>query len=282
VYDPNIIVRGNMPDRPYQELSDQQLDKLTQSLLDEIYHVNKEPDKSGLLGNRDKVLAKIAIRQAGRAEQFRNTSDDLLPMADVEIRVGHRERREAADELAGSLRVSGRAVAVTRYPVGWASPARGLTPIEEVAIFIGSGVATSLLNAFVTDVYNTAKSWPRQRFENNAQLRDAPTEVVRIFGPDNELLVYWELNKFGEDETNYYRPKEQFSVTLETAGDNRVEVMKKLRTIARVDVRQAKDVVDNAPVMLIEQTDDKAAAQVKTALKDAGATVIVRRHESDT
>lgn len=224
-----------MTGRPYQGLSDQQLDELTQSLLDQVSEASKEPDKDSLRTDRNEVLAEMAIRQLAGADESTSISGNPPSIIDAEIRIGHDsspEERAAAAELADNLRAIGRTVVITRYPEGWSAPAGagGLTVVEEVAIFIGSGVVSSILNSVVTDVYSTAKSWARKRLKENAPSKDipgsrprgflgrlrrgsapeaqrSPNEVVRIFGPDAKILMYWSLTELGEQE-NDYRPEE--------------------------------------------------------------------------
>ena len=285
-----------MADRPYQDLSEQQLDNLAESLFAQSYEALKDlremwtnaadhdrlkgteeyrklvSYESGLNNDRNKVVAELAICQIERAECSTGTRDMIPRTVEVEIRLGHNpspEKREAAEELAQNLRENGQGVAVTTYPEGWASPPRGITPVEQVLIFIGSGVATTLLNAVVTDVYNTAKIWARKRFGTNFRRLDTPTQEIQIILPGGTKIV-WELDNFGEHERDTRQQKIEVSVTLEAVGDNRVRLMKELRTIFRADIEEVKYAIDNTPVLLVERTDNETADQIKTALEERG------------
>ena len=182
---------------------------------------------------------------------------------------------EAVEELAAGLSGKGLSVAVG---AGWIPITRGLTPPEQILIYIGSGVSAALLNAIVTDVYNAAKDWGRKRFGNKSRLVDARAQEFVIFGPDGERLISWWIDGKGENEFDYRR---EFDVILKAAGRNKIPVMKELRALFDVDITQVKYIVENTPFRLLKRADKKTADQVKATLEGAGATVTVRRHQTE-
>ena len=73
-------------------------------------------------------------------------------------------------------------------------------------------------------------------------------------------------------------PEEQdeFDVILEAAGDKKIQVIKEVRTLTSLGLKEAKDLVDGAPKTVLEKANKEAAAKAKEALEAAGATVTVK------
>jgi large subunit ribosomal protein L7/L12 len=73
-------------------------------------------------------------------------------------------------------------------------------------------------------------------------------------------------------------PEEQdeFDVILEAAGDKKIQVIKEVRTLTSLGLKEAKDLVDGAPKTVLEKVNKEAAAKGKAALEGAGATVTVK------
>ena len=70
--------------------------------------------------------------------------------------------------------------------------------------------------------------------------------------------------------------KTEFSVVLAAAGDKKVAVIKVVRAVTSLGLKEAKDLVDGAPKPLKEGIDKKEAEDVKKQLEDAGATVEIK------
>ena len=73
-------------------------------------------------------------------------------------------------------------------------------------------------------------------------------------------------------------PEEQdeFDVILEAAGDKKIQVIKEVRTLTSLGLKEAKDLVDGAPKPVLEKVNKEAADKAKAALEGAGATVTVK------
>src|ERR1700710_2606183 len=71
--------------------------------------------------------------------------------------------------------------------------------------------------------------------------------------------------------------QEESDVILEAAGDKKIQVIKEVRTLTSLGLKEAKDLVDNAPKAVLEKVAKDAAEKAKAALAGAGATVPVRR-----
>jgi large subunit ribosomal protein L7/L12 len=73
-------------------------------------------------------------------------------------------------------------------------------------------------------------------------------------------------------------PEEQdeFDVILEGAGDQKIKVIKVVRELTSLGLKEAKDLVDAAPKVLLEKVTKEAAEKAQAALKDVGAGVTVK------
>jgi len=70
--------------------------------------------------------------------------------------------------------------------------------------------------------------------------------------------------------------KDEFDVILEAAGEKKIQVIKEVRTLTNLGLKEAKDLVDGAPKPLLEKVNKEAAEKAKAALEGAGATVTVK------
>ena len=70
--------------------------------------------------------------------------------------------------------------------------------------------------------------------------------------------------------------KDEFDVILESAGEKKIQVIKEVRTLTSLGLKEAKDLVDGAPKPLLEKVNKEAANKAKEALEAAGATVTVK------
>jgi large subunit ribosomal protein L7/L12 len=70
--------------------------------------------------------------------------------------------------------------------------------------------------------------------------------------------------------------KDEFDVTLEAAGDKKIQVIKEVRTLTSLGLKEAKDLVDGAPKPVLEKVNKEQADKAREALEAAGATVSVK------
>lgn len=70
--------------------------------------------------------------------------------------------------------------------------------------------------------------------------------------------------------------KTEFNVILAKSGDNKINVIKAIRTITGLGLKEAKDLVESAPAAVKEGVNKAQAAEIKKQLEDAGATVEVK------
>ena len=67
--------------------------------------------------------------------------------------------------------------------------------------------------------------------------------------------------------------KDSFNVVLASAGDKKIQVIKVVRTITELGLKEAKDLVESAPKAIKEDVAKAEAEEMKTKLEEAGATV---------
>ena len=67
--------------------------------------------------------------------------------------------------------------------------------------------------------------------------------------------------------------KSVFDVSLEDFGSNKIKVIKAVRGVTDLGLKDAKELVEGAPATVKEQVDKETAEEIKESLEDAGATV---------
>ena len=67
--------------------------------------------------------------------------------------------------------------------------------------------------------------------------------------------------------------QDEFDVVLTAAGDKKIQVIKEVRALTNLGLKEAKDLVDAAPKPVLEKVSKEDAEKAKTQLEGAGATV---------
>ena len=80
----------------------------------------------------------------------------------------------------------------------------------------------------------------------------------------------------GATEAAAEEEKDEFDVVLEAAGDKKIQVIKEVRTLTSLGLKEAKDLVDSAPKAVLEGANKEAAEKAKAQLEGAGATVSLK------
>ena len=70
--------------------------------------------------------------------------------------------------------------------------------------------------------------------------------------------------------------QDEFDVVLETVGEKKIQVIKEVRALTSLGLKEAKDVVDGAPKVVLEKVAKDVAEKAKAALEGAGATVTLK------
>ena len=68
----------------------------------------------------------------------------------------------------------------------------------------------------------------------------------------------------------------EFDVILQGVGDKKIQVIKEVRALTNLGLKEAKDLVDGAPKPVLEKVNKETADKAKEALEGAGATVSVK------
>ena len=80
----------------------------------------------------------------------------------------------------------------------------------------------------------------------------------------------------GGDAAPAEEEKDEFDVILEAAGDKKIQVIKEVRALTSLGLKEAKDLVDGAPKPVLENANKEDAEKAKAALEGAGATVTLK------
>ena len=76
----------------------------------------------------------------------------------------------------------------------------------------------------------------------------------------------------GDDAT----AQDEFDVVLEAAGDKKINVIKEVRALTNLGLKEAKDLVEAAPKTILEKVNKETADKAKEQLEGAGATVVLK------
>jgi large subunit ribosomal protein L7/L12 len=77
----------------------------------------------------------------------------------------------------------------------------------------------------------------------------------------------------GGDAGGAAEEQDEFTVTLTDAGGQKIQVIKAVRELTSLGLKEAKDLVDGAPKPIVEKVNKETAEAAKAKLEEAGATV---------
>ncbi|MEE8602987.1 MAG: 50S ribosomal protein L7/L12 [Euzebya tangerina] len=77
----------------------------------------------------------------------------------------------------------------------------------------------------------------------------------------------------GGGEAAAEEEKDSFDVVLTSAGDKKIQVIKEVRALTSLGLKEAKELVDSAPGAVLEGANKEDAEKAKEALEEAGASV---------
>ena len=77
-------------------------------------------------------------------------------------------------------------------------------------------------------------------------------------------------------EAEQAEEQDEFDVILEAAGEKKIQVIKEVRSLTSLGLKEAKDLVDGAPKTVLEKVNKESADKARAALEGAGATVTVK------
>jgi len=80
----------------------------------------------------------------------------------------------------------------------------------------------------------------------------------------------------GGDTAAAEEEKDEFDVVLEAAGDKKIQVIKEVRSLTSLGLKEAKDLVESTPKPVLEKVNKETADKAKDALEAAGASVTLK------
>jgi large subunit ribosomal protein L7/L12 len=80
----------------------------------------------------------------------------------------------------------------------------------------------------------------------------------------------------GAGDAEQAEEQDEFDVILEAAGEKKIQVIKEVRSLTSLGLKEAKDLVDGAPKTVLEKVNKESADKARAALEGAGATVTVK------
>jgi large subunit ribosomal protein L7/L12 len=80
----------------------------------------------------------------------------------------------------------------------------------------------------------------------------------------------------GGAEAEAAEEQDEFDVVLEGAGDKKIQVIKEVRSLTSLGLKEAKELVEGAPKPVLEKVNKEAAEKAKDALEAVGASVSVK------
>ena len=80
----------------------------------------------------------------------------------------------------------------------------------------------------------------------------------------------------GGGEAAAEEEKDAFDVVLESAGDKKIQVIKEVRALTSLGLKEAKELVEGAPKPILEKVEKEKAEEAKAKLEEAGATVSLK------
>ncbi|SNR97868.1 LSU ribosomal protein L12P [Geodermatophilus pulveris] len=124
---------------------------------------------------------------------------------------------------------------------------------------------TELLDAFKEMTLLELSEFVKQ-FEETFEVTAAAPVAVAAAAPGGG----------GGGDTPVVEEQDEFDVILEAAGEKKIQVIKEVRGLTSLGLKEAKDLVDGAPKPVLEKVAKDAAEKAKAALEGAGATVTVK------
>ena len=108
---------------------------------------------------------------------------------------------------------------------------------------------------------------------NMVEISELITEIEEKFGVTAAAPVAVAATGAADSSAGAEVEKTEFDVILESAGQAKINVIKAVRAITSLGLKEAKELVDSAPKAIKEGVAKTEAEEIKTQLEEAGATV---------
>jgi large subunit ribosomal protein L7/L12 len=111
---------------------------------------------------------------------------------------------------------------------------------------------------------------------NMLEISELIKEIEEKFGVTAAAPVAIAGGAAPVSETAATEEKTEFDVELTSVGDKKINVIKVIRTITSLGLKEAKELADNAPSSVKEVVPKEEAEEIKKQLEEAGATVTLK------
>ena len=111
---------------------------------------------------------------------------------------------------------------------------------------------------------------------NMLEISDLISDIEEKFGVSAATPVAVAGSAAPADGGDAAEEKSEFNIELTATGDKKIGVIKAIREITSVGLKEAKDMVDSAPSIVKESIGKEEAEEVKKKLEEAGATVTLK------
>ena len=108
------------------------------------------------------------------------------------------------------------------------------------------------------------------------ELSELVKELEEVFGVSAAMPMAFAAMPAGGEAEEAEEEKTSFDVVLEGYGDNKINVIKAVRELTSLGLKEAKDLVEGAPKNVLEGVDKAKAEEAAQKLKDAGAAVTLK------
>ena len=108
------------------------------------------------------------------------------------------------------------------------------------------------------------------------ELSELLKEFEERFGVTAAAPVAVAAAPTGGGEAPVVEEQDEFDVILNAAGEKKIQVIKEVRSLTSLGLKEAKDLVDSAPKPVLEKVSKEDAAKAKAQLEAAGASVEVK------
>ena len=111
---------------------------------------------------------------------------------------------------------------------------------------------------------------------NMLEVSELISDIEEKFGVSAVAPVAVAAAPSGGGEAGASEEKSDFNVELTSVGDKKINVIKVIREVTSLGLKEAKDLADNAPSVVKEAVPTDEANEVKAKLEEAGATVTLK------
>ena len=111
---------------------------------------------------------------------------------------------------------------------------------------------------------------------NMLEVSELISDIEEKFGVSAAAPVAVAAAPSGGGEAGATEEKSDFNVELTSVGDKKINVIKVIREVTSLGLKEAKDLADNAPSVVKEAVPTDEANEVKAKLEEAGATVTLK------